>query len=113
MEAKELLEKLRNWDDEIGIDKYGNDIIDRIPHEDFDNVKMTEDFGEWEFAVLDERGSYGDHDSCKTIIYFKEHNVYAGIEGWYSSAEGSNYESAEWEQYFPKVIKKTIFETKP
>jgi hypothetical protein len=112
MEAKELIEKLRNWNDGEEEQGYYDSIHRRIAHQDIDQDKLKEDFGDFEYKLMAERGSTGDHDSCTTVIYFKEHDVYLALEGWYSSQEGSMFEDDNWHQVYPKQITRTIYTTK-
>jgi len=66
--------------------------------------KITAKLGEWEFYVTSER-SMSDTDVERTVLFFKDHDVYLAYDGYHDSWNGSNWDDAEF--YEVKPVEKT------
>jgi len=106
---KELLNKFIKWVNDAGEDEDYETVKNAICHVDYDKKKIESEFGPIKYEVCNERGDSGDHDSCMTVIYFEDYETYLGIEGYYGSNSGYNYDEDEWMIMYPKTITKTTY----
>jgi hypothetical protein len=91
MKAEEIISKIR-------------EIYDFI----YEYSKQKENLGEIEIihSVGDCEGG-GDH--AEKVFFFKEHNCYIRITGFYSSYHGTDWEY-DWTEVFPKEKTITVYE---
>ncbi len=120
--SKELIELLEtefsNLEDNEDVELDYNSWHDAIGHEPknaFDqlfeiNPELKETIGEIEFKIINERSMFGDHDSSETVIYFKEHDLYLEVSGYYSSMNGCDYD--EINEVFPETFTTIIYNRK-
>ena len=74
------------------------------------NLQTFKDFV-GEIVLLHEEGDYeGGGDHAEKVFYFKEHDVYLRIMGFYASHYGTEWD-ADFQQVFPRRQMITVFET--
>lgn len=78
----------------------------------FYRKNLTEKFGEIEYKKCNERSKYGDHDEVETVIYFKDHDVYLSITGYYSSHNGSEFDDEVFEIVYPYTVTSIEYSSK-
>ena len=87
------------YDDWIPRSQIGNhDFSDEI------EAAITEECGEWEYELTADR-PFGEEDTQRTVLFFKEHNVYLAFDGYYDSWSGGNWDDANF--YEVKPVEKT------
>ena len=112
MTAKEIIEELENFEGttEEQEESYFNP-RSAIGHQDFDQTELTAKLGEFEYMMYAERVASGDHDSAETVLYFKDHDIYIMIDGYYCSHNGTSFDEGEFQQVFPKTKKVDYYST--
>lgn len=83
MTFKEIIDKF----EELNITK------EEFGHGDFDFDENI--FGKTDWIHECKRSSDGDHDSCETVVHFKDHGVYIAVYGYYSSNDGCDFSYAD------------------
>ena len=113
MNAKEIIEELENFKGttEEQEDSWWNS-RSAIGHSDFDKTELTTKLGEFEYKWCEKRAGNGDHDSAETVIYFKDHDIYIMLDGYYSSQEGTDFDEGEFKEVYPKTKTIEYFSTK-
>lgn len=89
--------------------------INNILRTKFESVDVLSDISPSEYPKelgeakkIFQKGGEGEGSEYFTVIYFKEHNIYLRIDGYYSSYHGVDY--GPWEQAVSEVTpqEKTI-----
>ena len=114
MNFKEIVEELERQ--EIGKSEfaYGDFGQRTYPNAKYDtpeyNTATVDNLGE--VVKVYHYGGEGQGDVFETVQYFKDHDVYIKIEGFYSSYNGVDYDAYDFEEVVPaeKVI--TVYEKK-
>lgn len=79
---------------------FGNSLDD-----EFNSVKLG--LGESESVHCDREGS--SYDTMVQVIYFKDHDVYISLSGYYSSRDGTEWDG-DYKQVYSKTKMITIYE---
>lgn len=66
--------------------------------------EIVSKLGEYEHVLECDR-PFGEEDTQRTVILFKDHNVYLAMDGYYDSWSGGNWDGAEL--YEVKPVTKT------
>ncbi len=56
--------------------------------------------GEYDYELEADR-PFGQEDVQRTVLHFKEHNVYIALDGYYDSWSGGNWDCAEFYEVKP------------
>lgn len=92
MTSKEIIENIYEFD-VLDKSSYYNNGLDAFARNlNYDMEKAKSLFGDFEYLERNKRSSTGDHDEVITVIHFKEHDIYIGITGYYSSSNGSEFD---------------------
>lgn len=80
-------------------------------YEDFANDEWPEEFSEYvgESKVVDIWGGEGQGENIGYVYYFKEHDIYLRIDGYYQSHYGSYWDNPPYEVK-PKEKIITVYE---
>lgn len=74
-----------------------NEFVDEYYQED--TVHFLEDLGN--FEIVEDEGEYeGAGEECHRVWYFKDHDVYIRLDGWYASYDGTHWEDEDF-----KIVK--------
>lgn len=101
MEAKDIITKLRNYEEE-NLEDYGS-VESMIGNGEVDQEKFRTEFGAFNWECVYKRSDTGDHDTVETVIYFMEHDIYIRISAYYSSHGGTYWSEGEFEQVYPRT----------
>lgn len=98
MTGKEIIETLKA----SGIS------VSEFAYEEYDSRKLN--LGE--SKEVDQYGGEGQGDTWYSIKYFKDHNVYLKVSGWYTSYYGTHFDG--WDNAVREVVPKektiTVYE---
>ena len=80
--------------------------VDNLAFDDYDADALHLALGEMQ--TVDEYGGEGQGDDWWSILYFKDHDVYIRIDGYYSSMDGTQFDG--WDTAVSEVrpAQKTI-----
>lgn len=78
MEFKEIIEELQNQEITNNDFAYG-DMVNPLPK-----------IGTW--TEVDQHGGEGEGDDWWSVKYFRDHNIYIKIYGYYTSYEGTTFD---------------------
>ena len=103
MNSKEIIDKLKQilWDEnDLNRSEFANrDISSKI------EAEVTKALGEWEYRLIADR-PFGETDVQRTVIFFKEHNVFLAYDGYYDSWSGGSWDEAHF--YEVKPVERTF-----
>lgn len=54
---------------------------------------LKEQLGDYEYILECERSNDGDHDGSKTVVHFKDHDIYIMVCGSYHSEYGCEFDN--------------------
>lgn len=74
----------------------------------FNSVELG--LGKSESVYYDRQGS--SYDTMVQVIYFKDHDVYISLSGYYSSQEGTEWDG-DYQQVYAKTKMITVYEADP
>lgn len=81
--------------------------LEEFAYEDYD----SEELGLGEVEEIHQEGGEGQGDHWESVKYFKDHDVYIKITGFYSSYEGTEFESwDDCENVRPKTVEVVVYE---
>lgn len=97
------------------------EIIDELKKQDIDAEKLDElgdgkgsDFSIQEIGeveIVDDYGGEGEGDTLYNVFFFKDHNIYIQINGFYSSYDGCDWSYATWREVKPVEKLVTVYES--
>lgn len=61
--------------------------VDQFAHEDYDN----EELGLGEIEEIAQQGGEGEGSTWYSVKYFKDHNIYIRVDGYYQSYNGTEF----------------------
>lgn len=61
--------------------------VDQFAHEDYNN----EELGLGEIEEIAQQGGEGEGDVWYSVKYFKDHNIYIRVDGYYQSYNGTEF----------------------
>jgi len=64
-----------------------------------------------EIEEVEQHGGEGEGDSWYSVKYFKDHDVYIRISGYYQSYDGTTFDQGYGEEVFPKQKMITVYES--
>ena len=68
--------------------------VSEFAYEDYDKEELEKILGE--FDEINQYGGEGKGDEWYSVKYFKDHDVYIRVDGWYSSYNGVDFD-AGWD----------------
>ena len=94
---------MKSYNELIEILKEKIDGVNFFAYEDYDPKEL----GLGEIEEIEQEGGEGQGDHWHSVKYFKDHDVYVKVVGYYSSYEGANFDG--WADcYEVKPTEKTI-----
>ena len=93
---QEIIEKLKNFYisvDNFAYDEYPDGFYQSNKHLSYEerNKKLISDLGLGEFEEVHRHGGEGMGDHWESVKYFKDHDVYIQVVGFYTSHEGTSF----------------------
>ena len=109
------------------------EIVAELEKQEIDKDSFSDDFGtkkypkapygslEYYTRIVDNLGEVirvyhyggeGKGETYETVQYFKDHNVYIKLEGWYSSYDGVNFDDYDFEEVFPEEKTIVVYNSK-
>ena len=97
MTVKDLTDKL----EELEISK------EEFAYDDYD-VDLKQYFGE--FEEIEHEGGEGEGEKYHIVWYFKDHDLYIRLDGYYTSYNGTDFDDYEFYEVRPKQVTITVYE---
>lgn len=98
---KQIYEKLEEF-----FDKDDNGGVSAFAYGNYDPKGL----GLGEIEEVTQKGGEGEGSEWYSVKYFKDHDVYIKVEGYYSSYHGTDFENGYGDECRPKLKTITIYE---
>lgn len=98
---EQIYEKLEEF-----FDKDENGGVSAFAYEDYDSKEL----GLGEIEEVAQKGGENEGSEWYSVKYFKDHDVYIKVEGYYSSYHGTDFENGYGDEVRSKLKTITIYE---
>jgi hypothetical protein len=83
-------------------EKYSNN-VSRFAFKEKDTLDKS-----GEFTEVSQKGGKGEGDEWYSVKYFKDHNIYIRVDGYYTSYEGTEFEDWDYSCGEVKPIERLV-----